>query len=155
MAVGLGAVIGVGIFVVTGVAAAVTGPAFLLGLIFAGLAATANGLSSAKLASVYPASGGTYEYGNRVLHPSLGFAAGWKFLLSKLSAGSVVALAFGEYLKALILQVDGRVGAGAAIIGLALANLFGIKKVGAINQIIISITVIGLLYFIFVRGELF
>lgn len=149
VAVGLGAVIGAGIFVVTGVAAGVAGPAFLLGLIFAGLAATANGLSSAKLASVYPASGGTYEYGNQVLNPAAGFAAGWTFLLSKLSAGGVVALGFGGYLNALIPQVDQRVAAGAAIIGLTLANLFGIKKVGAINKIIVSITIAGLLYFIF------
>lgn len=149
VAVGLGAVIGAGIFVVTGVAAGLAGPAFLFGLIFAGLAATANGLSSAKLASVYPASGGTYEYANQVLSPSAGFAAGWTFLLSKLSAGGVVALGFGGYLHALIPQVDQRMAAGAAILGLTLANLFGIRKVGAINKIIVSITIAGLLYFIF------
>lgn len=148
VAVGLGAVIGAGIFVVTGVAAGVAGPAFLLGLLFAGLAATANGLSSAKLASVYPASGGTYEYGHQVLTPEAGFAAGWMFLLSKLSAGGVVALGFGGYLNALIPGVDQRVAAGSAIVILTLANLFGIKKVGFINKIIVSITIGGLLYFI-------
>lgn len=149
VAIGLGAVIGAGIFVVTGVAAGIAGPAFLIGLLIAGFAATCNGLSSAKLASVYPASGGTYEYGYQVLTPELGFAAGWTFLLSKLSAGGVVALGFGGYLNALVPQIDQRVGALSAILVLTLANLTGIKKVGLINKIIVSITIGSLAYFIF------
>lgn len=56
--VGLGAVIGAGVFVVTGVAAGVAGPALLVGLLIAGIAATCNGLSSAQLAATYPQSGG-------------------------------------------------------------------------------------------------
>ena len=100
--VGLGAVIGAGIFVVTGVAAGQAGPAFLLGLLVAGFAATCNGLSSAQLAAVYPQAGGTYEYGYRLLNPWMGFAAGWMFLASKLAAGGVVALGFGTYLAALV-----------------------------------------------------
>ena len=54
--VGLGAIIGAGIFVVTGVAAGVAGPAFLVGLLIAGMVASFNGLSSAQLAAVYPHS---------------------------------------------------------------------------------------------------
>lgn len=61
--IGLGAIIGAGIFVVTGIAAGVSGPAFLVGLLIAGIVATFNALSSAQLASKYPFSGGTYEYG--------------------------------------------------------------------------------------------
>src|SRR5690606_17674119 len=74
--IGVGAIVGAGIFVVTGVAAGVAGPAFLLGLLLAGAAAAANALSSAQLAATYPRSGGTYEYGYQVLSPTLGFAAG-------------------------------------------------------------------------------
>jgi APA family basic amino acid/polyamine antiporter len=95
--VGLGAIIGAGIFVVTGVAASVAGPAFLIGLLLAGVAATCNALSSAELAATYPQSGGTYEYGYRLLHPFWGFSAGWMFLVSKLAAGGTVALGFGSY----------------------------------------------------------
>lgn len=148
VAVGLGAVIGAGIFVVTGVAAGVAGPAFLIGLLIAGFAATCNGLSSAKLASVYPASGGTYEYGYRVLNPWAGFAAGWTFLLSKLSAGGVVALGFGSYLNELLPGVDQRLAALGALLVLTLANLAGIKKVGRINLVIVSVTLASLIYFI-------
>lgn len=146
--IGLGAVIGAGIFVVTGVAAGVAGPAFLVGLILAGIAATCNGLSSAQLASVFPQSGGTYEYGYRLLSPELGFCAGWMFLTSKLAAGGVVALGFGTYLSQLFPAIDPKVGAISAIVILTSANYFGIKKAGKINLIIVSITLISLLYFI-------
>ena len=101
VAVGLGAIIGAGIFVVTGVAAGVAGPAFLVGLVLAGGVATCNALSSAELAARYPQAGGTYEYGYQLLSPLLGFAAGWMFLASKLAAGGVVALGFGHYVAAL------------------------------------------------------
>ena len=67
--VGLGAIIGAGIFVVTGVAAGVAGAAFLLGMVIAAGVATCSALSSAQLAATYPQSGGTYEYGYRLLHP--------------------------------------------------------------------------------------
>jgi APA family basic amino acid/polyamine antiporter len=95
--IGLGAIIGAGIFVVTGAAAGVAGAAFLVGLVIAGIAATCNALSSAELAAKYPQSGGTYEYGYQLLHPFFGFSAGWMFLASKLAAGGVVALDFGSY----------------------------------------------------------
>src|SRR5262245_33059791 len=71
--VGLGAIIGAGIFVVTAIAAGVAGPAMLAGLLLAGLAASANALSSAQLAAEYPRSGGTYEYGYQVLGAWPGF----------------------------------------------------------------------------------
>ena len=61
--IGLGAIIGAGIYVVIGIAAGVSGPAFVIGLLIAGIIATFNALSSAQLASKYPLSGGTYEYG--------------------------------------------------------------------------------------------
>lgn len=147
--VGLGAVIGAGIFVVTGVAAGQAGPAFLLGLLVAGFAATCNGLSSAQLAAVYPQAGGTYEYGYRVLNPWLGFAAGWMFLASKLAAGGLVALGFGTYLAALVPGVNPKIAAVVAVMLLMLANLFGIKKAGKLNLAIVAVTVCSLVYFVF------
>src|SRR5690554_6650251 len=100
--IGLGAIIGAGIFVVIGIAAGVSGPAFLVGLLVAGIIATFNALSSAQLAAKYPHSGGTYEYGYILLNPSLGFSAGWMFLVSKLSAAGVVAIGFGSYFYQLV-----------------------------------------------------
>jgi basic amino acid/polyamine antiporter, APA family len=158
--VGLGAIIGAGIFVVTGVAAGVAGPAFIAGLFVAGIIATFNGLSSAQLAAVYPQSGGTYEYGYRILNPALGFSAGWMFLLSKLSAAGVVAIGFGSYFHQLVPVATPQAISVVAVIFLTAANFFGIKKAGALNLVIVSVTVISLLCLVFsgipaVRAENF
>lgn len=146
--VGLGAIIGAGIFVVTGVAAGVSGPAFIISLLIAGLVATFNGLSSAQLAAVYPHSGGTYEYGYRLLNPSVGFSAGWMFLMSKLAAGGIVAIGFGVYFFQLVPLVSPLFLSVAAVVLLTLANFFGIKKTGYLNLFIVGITLLSLLYFI-------
>ncbi|MBX0332591.1 APC family permease [Pontibacter sp. HSC-14F20] len=146
--IGLGAIIGAGIFVVTGVAAGLAGPAFLIGLLFAGIIAGFNALSSAQLAAVYPHSGGTYEYGYRLLNPTLGFAAGWMFLISKLSAACVVAIGFGSYFYQLIPVFSPLVLSVLAVLLLTVANYF-IKKAGMLNLVIVSITLISLLYLVF------
>jgi APA family basic amino acid/polyamine antiporter len=147
--VGLGAIIGAGIFVVTGVAAGVAGAAFIVGLLIAGLVASFNGLSSAQLAAVYPQSGGTYEYGYRLLNPFLGFSAGWMFILSKLSAAGIVAIGFGSYFSQLFPIFSPIHYSIGAIVILTAANLWGIQKAGAINIMIVLVTLLTLLYFIF------
>ena len=121
--IGLGAIIGAGLFVVTGIAAGAAGPAFLVGLILAGAAATCNALSSAQLAAAIPESGGTYEYGYRLLNPWLGFAAGWMFLVSKLAAAGVVALGFEAALRAFAPNLPTRIPGVLAVAILTGANL--------------------------------
>ena len=148
VAVGLGAIIGAGIFVVTGVAAGVAGPAFLVGLVIAGGVATCNALSSAQLAATYPQSGGTYEYGYRVLHPWLGFVAGWMFLISKLAAGGTVAIGFAGYLNALIPAIPERPAAVGIVVLLTAINLIGIRKTGRLNIAIVAISLATLSYFV-------
>lgn len=147
--VGLGAIIGAGIFVVTGVAAGVSGPAFIVGLIIAGVIASFNGLSSAQLAANYPHSGGTYEYGYQLLSPSFGFSAGWMFLISKLSAAGVVAIGFGSYLHQLLPVASPLLISVVAVIFLTIVNLFGIKKAGLLNLVIVTFTLLSLLYLVF------
>jgi len=146
--IGLGALIGAGIFVVIGVAAGIAGPAFLISLAIAGAAATCNGLSAAQLAARYPQSGGTYEYGYRLLHPAAGFAAGWMFLASKLAAAGTVALGFGHYATALIPAVPPAVAAAAAVLLVTLANGLGIQKTGKLNLLIVTLTLASLACFI-------
>lgn len=153
--IGLGAVIGAGIFVVSGVAAEIAGPAMLISLLVAGLAASLNGLSSAQLAAQFPKAGGTYEYGYELLHPLAGFSAGWMFLISKLAGGGVVALGFGSYLQLFFPGLDSRLSATIAVLIVLSANLSGIKKAGRLNRIIVTITVSALLYFVFAGFTVF
>lgn len=147
--IGLGAIIGAGIFVVTGVAAGVAGPSFIIGLFIAGLIAAFNGLSSAQLAAVYPQSGGTYEYDYRLLNPAFGFSAGWMFLISKLTAAGVVAIGFGSYFYQLVPILSPLKYSIIAVVILTIANYIGIKKVGKLNLAIVSITLLTLIYLIF------
>lgn len=147
--VGLGAIIGAGIFVVTGIAAGVSGPAFVVGLLIAGIIASFNALSSAQLAAIYPHSGGTYEYGYILINPAFGFSAGWMFLISKLSAAGVVAIGFGSYFHQLVPIVSPLILSISAVILLTAANYFGIKKAGILNLIIVAITLLSLLYLVF------
>lgn len=148
ISIGLGAIIGAGIFVVTGVAAGVAGPSLLVGMFIAGIVATFNALSSAQLAATYPQSGGTYEYGYQVLHPWFGFSAGWIFLASKLAAAGTVALGFAGYFNALFPMASERLVAISAVFILTLVNYFGIRRSGNLNTVIVSVSVTALIYFV-------
>lgn len=158
--IGFGAVVGAGIFVVTGVAAGVAGPALLAGLGIAGVAATANALSSAELAARYPHSGGTYEYGYRVLHPRAGFAAGWMFLASKTAAAGTVAVGLGAYLDALVPGLPARPVSVAAVLAFTALNRLGIRKSSRANLLAVGVAVAALLALVAagagsLRGDLF
>ena len=89
---GLGSIIGTGVFISLGIGASIAGPIILPAIGLAGLVALCNGLSSAQLAANHPVSGGTYEYGHRWLNPSLGFVAGWMFLCAKSASAATAAL---------------------------------------------------------------
>lgn len=144
---GLGAMIGTGVFVTTGVAAGLAGPAMLAALGLAGIAATCNGLSSAQLAMTFPRSGGTYEYAGRMLSPWAGFLAGWLFLAAKASSAAATALGFGAYLGPTL-------GVPPLSIALALAlativlDLFRLKGAGRVNLVLVAVTLLSLLAFV-------
>jgi basic amino acid/polyamine antiporter, APA family len=153
--IGFGAIVGAGIFVVTGVAAGIAGPAFLVGLLIAGVAATCNALSSAQLAAEYPQSGGTYEYGYRVLNPWAGFAAGWMFLASKISAAGAVAIGLAAYLDAVVPGVHPRVLAVSAIVAFTALNYFGVRRSSRANLAIVALSLGSLLLFVVVGAGAF
>lgn len=144
---GLGSIVGTGVFVSIGIAAGVTGPSVVLAIAVAALVATFNGLSSAQLAANHPVSGGTYEYGYRWLHPSLGFTAGWMFLCAKSASAATAALGFAGYALNLIgtQQTTWRVPLAAAIvIVITVLVLTGIRQSNRTNIAIVSVTLISL-----------
>lgn len=99
---GLGSMVGTGVFVSIGIATGIAGTAVLLAIALAAVVATCNALSSAQLAASHAVSGGTYEYGYRYLNPTLGFTAGWMFLCAKTASAATAALGFGGYLLRLL-----------------------------------------------------
>jgi len=148
---GLGSIVGTGVFVSIGIGAGVTGPAVVLAIAVAALVATANGLSSAQLAASHPVSGGAYEYGYRYLTPLLGFTAGWVFLLAKSASAATAALGFSGYLLDLAgIHNDGAriVTALAAIAVLTAVILGGIRRSNRTNTVIVAITLGALGFFV-------
>jgi APA family basic amino acid/polyamine antiporter len=147
---GLGSMVGTGVFVSIGIAAGVAGPAVLLAIALAAVVATCNALSSAQLAAARPVSGGTYEYGYAYLSPSLGFTAGWMFLFAKAASAATAALGFAGYLSRAFNIDDGLVVpfAVATVAILTLVVLQGIRASNRANTIIVSITVLSLTFFV-------
>jgi APA family basic amino acid/polyamine antiporter len=148
VAIGFGAMVGAGIFVVLGFAAQLTGPSLLIALVVAGAVAAANALTSAQLAAAFPQAGGAYEYGYRLLSPAAGFAAGWMFLVSKTAAAGTVALALGGYIDGLGIHVPPRGVAVGAITLFTCLNYFGIKRSSRVNLAIVGASLGSLLIFI-------
>lgn len=145
---GLGSILGTGVFVSLGIAAGVVGSGVVLATALAALVATANGLSSAQLAAAHPVSGGTYEYGHRLLHPAAGSAAGWMFLAAKSASAATAALGCAGYL----LHALGLGGGVGTRVGLALGVVLlltalvagGVRRSNRTNVAIVSLTLVSL-----------
>jgi basic amino acid/polyamine antiporter, APA family len=145
---GLGSMVGTGVFVSVGIAAGVAGPLLLAATLLAALVAAANGLSSAQLAAAHPVSGGTYEYGYRWLSPAAGFAAGWLFLLAKSASAATAALGLGGYLLRLFGPVHSAAQVTIAVTAtLAITALVagGIRRSNRANAVVVSVTLGALL----------
>jgi APA family basic amino acid/polyamine antiporter len=147
---GLGSMVGTGVFVSIGIAAGAAGPATILAILLAALVATCNALSSAQLAAAHAVSGGTYEYGYRYLTPSLGFTAGWMFLCAKTASAATAALGFAGYLLRLVGGGEAAMPwvAFGAVVLFTLLVLAGLKRSSTMNIAIVSVTLLALSAFV-------
>jgi APA family basic amino acid/polyamine antiporter len=145
VATGLAAILGAGIFAVIAPAAAIAGPALLISLVVAAFVAFCNALSSAQLAAVFPRSGGTYEFGRRILGPWWGFAAGWMFLAANTIGPGVIALAFGSYLHAVWGAVPVRTAAVMAAVAMTILNAAGIRRSVRVTDVVVVLSIISLI----------
>jgi APA family basic amino acid/polyamine antiporter len=152
----MGAIIGTGVFVGMGLAAGVAGPAVLLATLLAGGLAVCNGLSSAQLALNLPGATGTYDHGYKVLHPLLGFAAGWLFLCAKSASAAAAALTVGGYVLAALDLNDPlwRIGVGlAVVVALTVSVLAGVRHTALTNAALVAISLGGLFFFVWAGLE--
>ena len=141
---GLGSIIGTGVFVSLGIGVGIAGPMVLPAIAVAGLVALCNGMSSAQLAANHPVSGGTYEYGHRWLTPSLGFVAGWMFLCAKSASAATAALGFALYLAP-----DHSLPIALATVGTVTAlTLTGMQRSNMVNTLIVAAVLLSLIAFI-------
>ncbi|HMN68676.1 MAG TPA: APC family permease [Bdellovibrionales bacterium] len=137
---GLGSMIGAGIFAAAGPATAAAGSGILIGVLIAGFIAYLNATTMAQLAVLYPESGGTYVYGRKQLGRIWGFLAGWGFVIGKLASCTAMALTFAfyaapNYAKPLAI---------ASVLLLTLVNYLGVKKTAFVTKVLVSIVLLSL-----------
>src|SRR5437762_11001237 len=119
--IGLGSMVGAGIFAALSPAAAAAGSGLLIGLAVAAVVAYCNATSSARLAALYPQSGGTYVYGRERLGDFWGYLAGWGFVVGKTASCAAMALTVGYYVAPGL----ARAIAVAAVAAVTALNYFG------------------------------
>ncbi|GIJ28134.1 amino acid transporter [Micromonospora qiuiae] len=134
--IGLGSMLGAGVFVVFAPAAAAAGGAGLLvAVVLAGFIAFCNATSSARLAARYPESGGTYVYGRERLNPFAGFLVGWGFVIGKTASCAAMALTIGAYLW----PGQARLVAVAAVVAVTAVNLRGVTKTATATRVLVLV----------------
>ena len=139
--IGLGSMLGAGVFAAFAPAAAAAGPWLLAGLGLAGAVAFCNATSSAQLAAQYPVSGGSYVYGREVLGPWPGFFAGWAFVVGKTASAAAMALTFAAYA---VPEPWVKPVAALAVAALTLVNTRGVTRTAAVTRVLLTVTLVAL-----------
>lgn len=138
--IGLGSMIGAGVFAALAPAARAAGSALLLALTLAALVAYCNAMSSARLAALYPASGGTYVYGRERLGAFWGYLAGWSFVVGKTASCAAMALTVGAY----VWPGQAHAVAVAAVVVLTAVNYGGVQKSAWLTRAIVAVVLVVL-----------
>ena len=141
--IGLGSMIGAGVFAAFGPAARAAGTGLMAGLVIAAVIAYCNATASAQLAAAYPTSGGTYVYGRERLGGWWGFAAGWGFVVGKTASCAAMALTFAAYAMPGAWWAQRLVAAGA-VAGLTALNYHGVTKTAGLTRVLVAATLIAL-----------
>ncbi|GAA3167553.1 APC family permease [Streptomyces virens] len=133
--IGLGSMIGAGVFAALAPAARAAGSGLLIGLALAAVVAYCNATSSARLAARYPASGGTYVYGRERLGAFWGYLAGWGFVVGKTASCAAMALTVGSY----VWPGQAHAVAVAAVVALTALNYTGVQKSALVTRAIVAV----------------
>ncbi|MGE0528089.1 MAG: APC family permease [Bdellovibrionales bacterium] len=143
--IGLGAMVGAGIFAAEGPAAQAAGSGLLIAVFIAGGVAFLNAITVAQLAVLYPESGGTYVYGRKRLGAIWGFLAGWGFITGKLASCTAMALTFAHYAA----PAYARPLAAASVLLLTAVNYLGVKKTANVTRILVILVFVSLAAVVF------
>ncbi|SFF13672.1 APC family permease [Blastococcus tunisiensis] len=139
--IGLGSMIGAGVFAAFGPAARAAGTGLLIGLALAAAVAYCNATASAQLAAQYPESGGTYLYGRERLGPWWGFLAGWSFVVGKTASCAAMALTVAAYAVPAAWQ---RPVAVAAVVALVAVNYRGVTRTAGVTRVLVTVVLCAL-----------
>lgn len=144
---GIGAMVGAGIFVITGVSAGLAGPAVIISVILAGIIASFTALNFAELSSAIPKEGGGYEFARELISPFAGFMAGWMWLLSNVVAGAAVGIGLASYFILLFPIASVKIVAIIACLLVTAINIIGIKESSLVNNALVLIKISILCFF--------
>jgi APA family basic amino acid/polyamine antiporter len=154
-AISVGAIIGAGIFVVTGIAAGFAGSALVVSMLIAALIALFTALSLAELTAWQPKEGSIYEYTYQLVSPFAGFLTGWMWVLSNTFTGAAVSLGFAYYLTALFPILPANWIAAIICIAFTALNFFGVRQSALLNNfLVIAKLLILTFFFIFGLGHI-
>ncbi|MFD1641919.1 amino acid permease [Halohasta litorea] len=143
MTIGIGTMIGAGIFVLPGVAAQEAGPIVVVSFVVGGVIAMVNALSISELGTAMPKAGGGYYYVNRALGPMFGSIAGLGDWMGLAFASAFYSIGFGQYLSTLapipgvLFLNDIQIGALIAGGIFVAINYIGAKETGSIQTVIV------------------
>jgi APA family basic amino acid/polyamine antiporter len=146
--IGIGAIIGAGIFVVLGIAVGYAGPAVIVSMIIAGTVALFTALSFSELSSAIPKEGGTYEFAYEMIHPFAGFISGCMWLFAQTVAGAAVCLGLASYFVGLFPFFPVKIVAVSAALALTVLNLMGMKHSARVNNALVVIKIVILCFFV-------
>ncbi|EFW89812.1 amino acid permease-associated region [Haladaptatus paucihalophilus DX253] len=150
LTIGVGTMIGAGIFVLPGVAAAEAGPLVILSFIVGGGVAVLTAFSASELGTAMPKAGGAYYYINHALGPLFGSIAGWGNWMGLAFASAFYMLGFGQYVTEFLsvpsvgFLSPSQLGALVAGSLFVLVNYVGAKETGRLQNIIV-VTLVGIL----------
>lgn len=139
--IGLGSMIGAGVFAAFAPAARAAGSGLLIGLAIAAVVAYCNATSSARLAARYPSSGGTYVYGRERLGEFWGYLAGWGFVVGKTASCAAMALTVAAYVAP---ERWRPYVAAAVVLALTALNYRGVQRSALATRVIVSVTLLVL-----------
>ena len=139
--IGLGSMIGAGVFAVWAPAIGVAGNGVLAALAIAAVVAYGNATASAQLAAAHPVAGGTYAYARAEIGPWWGFVAGWSFVIGKIASCAAMAMTFAAYAAP---QGWERVVAVTAVVALVAVNCFGVTRTALVTRILVVCALLGL-----------
>jgi basic amino acid/polyamine antiporter, APA family len=146
---GLGTMIGAGIFVLPGIVAESAGPASMISFLIGGVVALLAALSLSELATGMPKAGGSYYYVNHALGSFFGTIVGWGMWAGLMFATAFYMLGFGQYLLNRPSGAITVILAGVAMASLLVAvNYRGVKETGSLQNVIVIILVALILMFI-------
>jgi len=147
-AVGVGAIIGAGIFVALGIAIGYAGPAIIISIIIAGVVASFTAFSFAELGSAIPKEGGAYQFAYELISPSAGFLVGCLWLFAQIVAGAAISLGFASYFVAVFPSAPFKLVAVAIALALTGLNIVGIKQSTTVNNVLVAVKIVILILFV-------